>query len=410
MRTKLQLLLDKSIGSILNLLLYGFVRIVGKLLRIDHGLNSDFERIVICKFKGMGSIVQASALISTLKKNYPNADIRFVSTKANAGILTYYKKEINSVFLVDDSGLFKLISSTLMTLFKLWKFRPQVYIDLEIYSNYSTLLCTLSAAKNRLGFYKSDKNYRTGLFTHLMYYNIKTPLSEIYLQMARIMGVKEEDHSLINLEVQSNTLNSLSQKYFINDNYIVINPNASDLRLERRWPASSFVKLISEFHSNFPNYKIYLIGNKQESNYVSEIYTSFQTNEFVVNTAGNLNLNELVALLKQATLIITNDTGPLHLALALRKSTIGLFGPCSPEQYGQMETCLPVYQNVYCSPCVHEFINPPCAGDNQCMKQIEVSKVFISIKQILNESTISLKKTNSLYKIEDKVLGFVYNR
>jgi ADP-heptose:LPS heptosyltransferase len=168
--------------------------------------------------------------------------------------------------------------------------------------------------------------------------------------------------------------------------------------------------LISEFHSNFPNYKIYLIGNKQESNYVSEIYTSFQTNEFVVNTAGNLNLNELVALLKQATLIITNDTGPLHLALALRKSTIGLFGPCSPEQYGQMETCLPVYQNVYCSPCVHEFINPPCAGDNQCMKQIEVSKVFISIKQILNESTISLKKTNSLYKIEDKVLGFVYNR
>lgn len=410
MRTKLQLLLDKSIGSFLNLFLYGFVRIVGKILRIDHSLNGDFERIVICKFKGMGSIVQASALISTLRKNYPNADIRFVSTKANGGILTYYNKEINSVFLVDDSGLFKLISSTLMTLFRLWKFRPQVYIDLEIYSNYSTLLCTLSAAKNRLGFYKSDKNYRTGLFTHLMYYNIKTPLSEIYLQMSRILGVKEEDHSLIKLDVKTNTLDELSKKYLINTNNIVINPNASDLRLERRWPASSFVKLISELQSNYPNYTIYLVGNKQESAYVNEIHAHFLSNELVVNTAGKLNLNELIALLKQASLIITNDTGPLHLSLALRKPTIGLFGPCSPDQYGQMDTCLPVYQNVYCSPCVHEFINPPCAGDNQCMKQIEVNKVLEAIKQLLKDNMVSVYRSKHLYKIEDKVLGFVYNR
>jgi len=230
------------------------------------------------------------------------------------------------------------------------------------------------------------------------------------LQMSRILGVKEEDHSLIKLDVNTNTLDELSKKYLINTNNIVINPNASDLRLERRWPASSFVKLISELQSNYPNYTIYLVGNKQESAYVNEIHAHFLSNELVVNTAGKLNLNELIALLKQASLIITNDTGPLHLSLALRKPTIGLFGPCSPDQYGQMETCLPVYQNVYCSPCVHEFINPPCAGDNQCMKQIEVNKVLEAIKQLLKDNMVSVYRSKYLYKIEDKVLGFVYNR
>jgi ADP-heptose:LPS heptosyltransferase len=228
--------------------------------------------------------------------------------------------------------------------------------------------------------------------------------------MARILGVKEEDHSLIKLDVNTNTLDELSKKYLINTKNIVINPNASDLRLERRWPATSFVKLISEFHSNYPTFTIYLVGNKQESEYVNEIYAHFRFNDLVVNTAGKLNLNELIALLKQATLIITNDTGPLHLSLALRKPTIGLFGPCSPDQYGQMESCLPVYQNVYCSPCVHEFINPPCAGDNQCMKQIEVNKVIQAIKQLLKDNMTTLDKSKYLYKIENKVLGFVYNR
>ena len=416
MNTRIQIGIDKTLGAFLNVLLYSLVRIAGKILRINHNLDRPFERIVVCKLKGMGSIVQASALLATLRKNYPSAEIIFVSTQANKSILNFYGDSINGTIFIQDNSIYQLIKSSVSALLKLWKFRPQVYIDIEVYSNYSSLLCTLSAASNRFGYYKSDKNYRTGLYTHLMYYNIKAPLSEIYLQMARILPIKEVVHELIPLilsnEIQSNSNQRLREfnPQIELSNYLVINPNASDLRLERRWPAEYFIQLIQEIRVLKPEMFLVLIGNKQEANYVKEIAKHFQQDNHVIDSSGKLKLDELIAVMNHAEGIITNDTGPLHLALALRKKTIGLFGPCAPDQYGQMQTCIPVYTNVYCSPCVHEFIKPPCAGDNQCMKRMKVSLVLDALKQLLNDNQDSLPNTEIAYESETLTLGFIHNR
>ena len=416
MNTRIQIGIDKTLGAFLNLLLYTIVRLAGKILRINHNLNRPFERIVVCKLKGMGSIVQASALLATLRKNYPTAEIIFVSTEANKSILNFYGDQINGTVLIQDNSIFQLIKSSISALWKLWKFRPQVYIDIEVYSNYSSLLCTLSAASNRFGYYKSDKNYRSGLYTHLMYYNIKAPLSEIYLQMARILPIKEVDHELIPLilsdEIQSDSIRKLREfnPKIEPFNYLVINPNASDLRLERRWPAEYFIQLIQEIRVLKPEMLIVLIGNKQEANYVNEIAKHFQEDNHVIDSSGKLKLDELIAVMNNAAGIITNDTGPLHLALALRKKTVGLFGPCAPDQYGQMQTCIPVYTNVYCSPCVHEFINPPCAGDNQCMKRMNVSMVINAWKKLMEEQADNYVHSLITFESNATPMGFIHNR
>jgi ADP-heptose:LPS heptosyltransferase len=416
MNTRIQIGIDKTFGSFLNILLYGIVRLLGKILRINHDLNRPFHRIVVCKLKGMGSIVQASALLATLRKNYPTAEIIFVSTEANKSILNFYSDSINGTILIQDNSIFKLINSSISALWKLWKFRPQLYIDIEVYSNYSSLLCTLSAASNRFGYYKSDKNYRSGLYTHLMYYNIKAPLSEIYLQMARILPIKEVDQELIPLilsdEIQSNSIQKLREfnPQIEPFNYLVINPNASDLRLERRWPAEYFIQLIQEIRVLKPEMFLVLIGNKQEAKYVNEIAKHFQQVNRVIDSSGKLKLDELIAVMNNANGIITNDTGPLHLALALRKKTVGLFGPCAPDQYGQMQTCIPVYTNVYCSPCVHEFINPPCAGDNQCMKQMNVSMVIKAWKKLMEEQADNYVNSHIAFESNSTPMGFIHNR
>ena len=416
MNTRIQIGIDKTFGSFLNILLYGIVRLLGKILRINHDLNRPFQRIVVCKLKGMGSIVQASALLATLRKNYPAAEIIFVSTEANKSILNFYSDSINGTILIQDNSIIQLIKSSISALWKLWKFRPQLYIDIEVYSNYSSLLCTLSAASNRFGYYKSDKNYRSGLYTHLMYYNIKAPLSEIYLQMARILPIKEVDQELIPLilsdEIQSNSIQKLRgfNPQIEPFNYLVINPNASDLRLERRWPAEYFIQLIHEIRVLKPEMFLVLIGNKQEAKYVNEIAKHFQQNNRVIDSSGKLKLDELIAVMNNANGIITNDTGPLHLALALRKKTVGLFGPCAPDQYGQMQTCIPVYTNVYCSPCVHEFINPPCAGDNQCMKRMNVSMVIKAWKKLMEEQAYNYVNSHITFESNSTPMGFIHNR
>jgi ADP-heptose:LPS heptosyltransferase len=174
--------------------------------------------------------------------------------------------------LVDDSGIFNLFKSSLGLLIKLWKFRPQVYIDLEVYSNFSSLICTLSAATNRLGYYKSDKDYRSGLYTHLMYYNIKAPLSEIYLQMARVLSAEKVSSSLVAPSYPYEAKISSQVKLSLEgDKYLVINPNASDLRLERRWGKDQFIELISKLLNSHSDYSLVLTGSGAESAYVNEI-------------------------------------------------------------------------------------------------------------------------------------------
>jgi ADP-heptose:LPS heptosyltransferase len=414
MRTGLQIFIDKKIGPAFNLILYTFVRITGKILRIDHRLDKPFKRIVICKYKGLGSIVQASALISTLKKNYPDAEIRFLSTTGNKGILDFYRNYINDDILIDDGSAFKLFKTTFSAILKLWKFKPEIFIDLEVYSNFSTFICTISAAKNRFGFYKSDKDYRTGLFTHLMYYNIKAPLSEIYLQMARLLPINQIDHKLIfpesNSETELHLTQILTADGYAGQEFIVINPNASDLRLERRWPKNSYSEIIKQLRIKFPEISIILVGNKAETAYVNSIHNDFSTDNFIINSSGKLSLAELVTLISKAKIVITNDTGPLHISLSLNKTTIGLFGPCSPSQYGQMETCTPIYENVYCSPCVHEFMQPPCNGDNQCMKNISVNQVMSTIEKLIcNEKPVA-KESLINYQTNNKALGYIQNR
>jgi hypothetical protein len=91
MKTNVQVKTDRYLGWLLCVILRVFVRFLGFVLRINHrNLDRKFDRIVVCKFKGMGSIVQASALLKSLRDSFPDAEIVFVSSTANAGILNAY--------------------------------------------------------------------------------------------------------------------------------------------------------------------------------------------------------------------------------------------------------------------------------------------------------------------------------
>jgi ADP-heptose:LPS heptosyltransferase len=410
MNTGLQVKIDRYVGRVACILLRMLVQVTGKLLRIDHKLDRNFDRIVVCKFKGMGSIVQASAMLEALKKQFPQSELVFVSTKANAGILNAYPQLIDRQLLLNDSGVLSLLKSIVHLLWKLWRFRPQVYIDLEVYSNFSSLICTLSAATNRIGFYKSDKDYRSGLYTHLMYYNIKAPLKQIYLQMARLTGEISEDVRLVKPAYnRENALAELEAAGLTTKRYWVVNPNASDLRLERRWGAEQFVALVDALLDEQSALQVVFCGSPSERAYVSSIEMQCKNRTRIVNLAGKTGFNALLCLIDNAERVITNDTGPLHLSLAFDKDVIGLFGPCSPAQYGQMERCTAVYRNVYCSPCVHEFAIPPCRGNNQCMKQIALAEVLGAVEASINY-TAALKETAIAYSISQETLGFVNNR
>lgn len=381
MKTHTKVILDEWFGKAIVVLLNFFARFLGAILSIDHSLERAPRRIVVCKFLGMGSIIQATPLLRALRNNFQNAEIIFVTSSGNK-ILLESIKDVNQVYCIDDSGTLNVLRSMFQILLKFWKKKPDLYIDLETYSYFSTALATMSCARNRFGFYRIERNIRMGVYTHMMFFNSRAPIAQSYLQMARLTGCKIIEEKLYAFEISEADKKSAMEVLDMitsdsHQEFIIVNPNASDLRIERRWPQEKFGALITKLHVLYPNKVFLFIGSKNESAWVEHIIEKLDhpVKEKAFNTAGLFSLAELFAVINTAELVITNDTGPMHISFALGKSTVCLFGPASPAQYGQNPNAFGIYKNIYCSPCVHDFLTPPCKGDNQCMKQITVDEV-----------------------------------
>lgn len=402
MNIKTQILLDKFLAKPSAYLLNFVVRVIGKILTINHSLDREFKTIAICKYKGMGSIIQSTPMLCAIRKRYPKARIFYISTKSNKKILEKIQW-IDSLILIDDSNIVKFIVSNTKALLFLIKIRPQVYLDLEIYSDYSTLFTLFSLSVNRIGFYLRSSSFRMGIYTHMMFFNTRVPISKAYLQLALLIGCDIEKAVLYPLEPLE-----VNNKKLTKNEYIVINPNASDLRLERRWDRENYIALINLILKNFTNLDIFLIGSKAEQTYTQKISDEIN-NKRVVNTAGLTTIDDLIFLIKNAKFVISNDTGPMHIAFCTQTPIICLFGPCSPEQYGLSKFSYVIYNKIYCSPCVHDFEIPPCKGDNICMKLITVSDVYEKLVELIENKTelIQNNTTEFIFKTKDNILGKV---
>ncbi len=236
MNLRLKISIDKLWGRPTVFALNTLTRLMGYFLHIDHTLSKPPKRIVVCKLLGMGSIIQATPLLQTLKTNFPQSVITFVTSESNRELLAFFPF-IDNVICIKEKNIFTLISSSFRLIAKLWRRKNDLYIDLETYSYFSTIVATLSAARNRLGFYRKESNIRMGLYTHMEYFNIKAPISKAYLQMARVAGCKEIHEELFRFEIEgSDKIIEERIKIKPGEKIVVINPNASDIRIERRWP------------------------------------------------------------------------------------------------------------------------------------------------------------------------------
>jgi ADP-heptose:LPS heptosyltransferase len=409
MKTHRKVILDEWFGKLGVVILNITARFLGAILSINHSLDKSPGRIAVCKFLGMGSIIQATPLLQTLRKNFPSAEIIFITSEGNRSLLESVSC-VDKVFCINDKSAWKVISSSFSLLKSLWSKKADLYIDLETYSYYSTAIATLSCATNRFGFYRVERNIRMGVYTHMMFFNARAPIAQSYLQMARLAGCKSVVESLYKFSIRDEVRKAATKKINtlgadISHGAVIINPNASDLRIERRWPQENFLALIKNLRLAYPQKTLILIGAINEQEWVNDIHRQLdeETKKKVINSAGCFSLAELFAVIDSGELIITNDTGPMHISFSLGKPTISLFGPASPAQYGQHSSSFGIYKNIYCSPCVHDFITPPCHGDNQCMKQITVSEVFELCKQILsgNRAEAGIQKANMAYLKKD---------
>lgn len=417
MNRKHKLFIDRVIGYSLSIVLRLPALALEKMLRRKHSMPplESPKRIVVAKYLGIGSILQATPMLKGLKNKYPDSQLIFISLKSNKNLLMHYDF-IDEILCVDDTTIFRILITSFHVISELISKKIDLFLDLEVHSTYGSLMCLFSCAKNRFGFSLEDRDHKAFMYTHLLYLNTSFPIRYCYSQLGQLAGVdppfiKEEplcpnmsDEDLEGVRKRVEEIFDCEHK-----GIIVMNPNASDLRYERRWSRENFAAVASYFTQQ--GYAVALVGASAEYQYVQGVVEMLGADlDKVRNVAGAFSLLEFFAFLRQCDLVVTNDSGIMNMALTLPVPQLLLAGPVSPEQYfipNEFRTY--IYYQTYCSPCTHYVETPPCAGDNICMQQIQPEEVIDLCERLLRGEIVSPKRSES-FSYNSQVLGVLQDR
>jgi ADP-heptose:LPS heptosyltransferase len=324
------------------------------VLATAHRLRKPFvearpvRRIAVMKFFGLGSIVVATRSLAALRDNYPGAEIHFVTFASNRGILDILDMTDHNHY-VDPSTPQAFLRSTFQVAAALRRAQCDLVLDLEFFAKFPLVLGSLAGIPQKAGFYLTSENWRRELLDITGFYNAYFHTSDIFLSLVYLCATgdyyylnfndwaaKYRYPRIVPTELERIGLRGKLAALGIGraDPLIVINPNTSpDLAPEaRKWPKERYAQLADELSSQIPGARVCFIGAPNERPYVASIAELCKTPRRHV-LAGELSLRELLVLFAEARLVVSNDSGPMHLACLVDAPIVGLFFADTPTLF-----------------------------------------------------------------------------
>jgi len=148
----------------------------------------------------------------------------------------------------------------------------------------------------------------------------------------------------------------------------------------KRWPLDNFIQVCKELQDKYKTFLVFL-GDKADVGLVKKV--TAEITEDYLDLTNKTTLIELAAVLKQCNFLICNDSAIMHMASAVNKPVIALFGPTDFKKYGpEGENSVIIHKNIKCAPCQ----KAQCAFNHECLNQIMpqdvISKVDILFKKL----------------------------
>ena len=164
---------------------------------------------------------------------------------------------------------------------------------------------------------------------------------------------------------------------------IAINPGASSA--SKRWPTASFALLCDNLAKTF-RVRIVIVADAANAEFADAVAGGMRHES--VNLAGKTTVGELAALLSKCSLFISNDSGPVHIACALKVPVISIFGRndpgLSPKRWAPTsEASVSLHKNTECAPCLADN----CKENFKCLEAVTPEEVLTAAKNLLAVKT-----------------------
>ncbi|MCM8778506.1 MAG: lipopolysaccharide heptosyltransferase II [Candidatus Omnitrophica bacterium] len=342
-------------------------------------IRTDFKRILVIRTDRIGDVVLSTPVIKNLRDHFPQSFIVMM--------VRPYTKEIvednpylDEVIIYDKDKKDKSLFATLRFILRLRKYKFDLAIILHP-TNRVHLISFLAGIRKRIGYDKKMGFFNTDRFKERKYLGEKHEL-EYNLDFLRYLGIEPEDKRLfvpVNKEAEERVNSFLKENGLDNCNFIVIHPGASCP--SKIWPAKNFAFVCDMLIKDY-GFKILLITDKKNSHLGKEV-RQFMKYSAVLAT-GKFSLKELAVVLKRAKLFISNDSGPVHIAVAVGTPVISIFGRkqpgLSPKRWGPLgEKDIVLHKDVGCSECLAHN----CKIGFECLKAITPKEVLEAVGKII---------------------------
>lgn len=363
------------------------------------------RRILFIELSEMGSTILADPAMRKAREQ-TGGENYFVIFAENAGSLELTGTIApGNIFTIRTGSLWRLALDT--TAFLIWARRNAIdtVVDLELFSRFTALLTGLCGADRRIGFYRfhNEGLYRGEMLTHRVAYNPHIHIAKNFIALVNALTSETPtvpysktiigDHELTlpvravpdaaRDKVAARIGALVPGRDLSRFRLVLINPNASDMLPQRRWPRERFADLMRRILAANDDVLVLITGAPSERAEAEKLAAQCANDRCIV-FAGYSALSDLPALYALAVLMVTNDSGPAHFAAASGLPTIVLFGPETPNLYRPLGPATAIYAGLACSPCVSAANHRKSACDDPvCMRAIGVEQVFAAVDAAL---------------------------
>ena len=351
------------------------------------------KRILIRFPNWVGDVVMAEPVVRIVKNNYPNTEIAVAIRKYASKILVGHP-DIARLIPFDDPTL----SGVKQLATEIKKEVPDLAILLPN-SFRSFLSVRWGGVTNIIGYRRGFRKFfiqgPVPPMENRRYQPV--PMTDYYCELLRWMGLKIEvpvtPHLYLTDEEAARGQELLTQ-YGIakGDRVVALNPGAK-FGSSKCWPPEYFAELANQIQNRYASKLLLLVGPGEQA-IADEIVQISQAE--IINTAPDkMDLGVLKALVKRANLLVTNDTGPRHYAVAFGKPVVVLMGPTDPRHTNcHLDQTVILREDLPCMPC-HKKV---CPIDHPCMREMTPDKVFNAVQQIMDKGGAGERSSGADYR------------
>ena len=375
--------IDRRLGPLAAL----FLRPLALLRR---RLLGEPQNILMIKFWGLGSLQLATPAARALRRVHPDSKLTLLTLSSNRE-LAEGLGVFDEVRCLDLSGAGW--GALALRLYRMLRgLRGAGYdrvYDFEFFTWFSALASLASGAPRTFGFADAGAR-RGGLHTDTVPFNRYWHVARNFRALAGgETGADVSARDLSPFRVQAAHERELDAVLKQGARpLVVINPNAGDLAPERRWPTERFGAVAARL-AREDGAHVVITGSPSERDKTAAVLLAAgpHLSGRIQDLGGALSIGALNALFQRADLVLTNDSGPMHLAAAQGAPTLGLFGPETPVMYAPIGEPVEVhYAPPLCSPCinVHDAKALSCIhGQPECLMRIEVEGVLKGARALI---------------------------